>query len=105
MPLPAVARFPREPAPDPAQEARSARRARSQRNPTNDQSASAAQSERPPNTYGYHNTFHTHQQPAITSPPPTYACAIGSQATARLHAIQRAMADAPSDTLPLYTCS
>ncbi|KAF2501829.1 hypothetical protein BU16DRAFT_210177 [Lophium mytilinum] len=106
MPLLAVDRFPREPAPDAVQDARSARRTRSQRNhQSNSNASSTTQSDRQPQTYGYHQTFHTHQQPVLSSPPPTYACAISSQAVARIHAIERTIAEAPRDTLPSYTCS
>ncbi|KAF2815092.1 uncharacterized protein BDZ99DRAFT_372823, partial [Mytilinidion resinicola] len=95
-----------EPAADIVQDAPSARRTRSQRNSqSTSNSSSAAQSERQPQTYGYHQTFHTHQQPTASSPAPTYASAIGSQAIARIYAVERTIANAPRDILPLYTCS
>lgn len=56
-----------------------------------------------PPTYGYHNTFHTHDQPALTSPPPTYLCANSLETLKNLNA--KAQAENEPCPLPPYTCT
>ncbi|KAF2797046.1 hypothetical protein K505DRAFT_236415 [Melanomma pulvis-pyrius CBS 109.77] len=57
-------------------------------------------------TYGYHNTFHTHAQ-IIPDTPPSYACATSTQTLDRLHAIastERA-AYLQDEYPPQYACT
>ncbi|KAF2007310.1 hypothetical protein P154DRAFT_401150, partial [Amniculicola lignicola CBS 123094] len=68
-------------------------------------SSSPQSSDRPPPTYGYHNTFHTHAQLLNTSNPPTYAIATSNKTLQRLHATARAERSALRDPVPPYTCT
>ena len=69
-----------------------------------DRSTGAASTSSP--SYGYHNTFHTHEPPVLTSPP-SYACATSSQTLTWLNtkavAEKRALRSARAP--PAYTCT
>jgi hypothetical protein len=69
-----------------------------------DRAANAA-SNAPP-SYGYHNTFHTHQAPVLTTPP-TYACATSPQTLTWLNtkASVEAAAVRSEKAPPAYTCT
>ena len=57
-------------------------------------------------SYGYHNTFHTHDSPVLTSPP-NYACANSSQTLTWLNtkASLEAAAVRTTKAPPAYTCT
>ncbi|KAF2021625.1 hypothetical protein BU24DRAFT_24130 [Aaosphaeria arxii CBS 175.79] len=81
---------------------------RSQRHGNNNNSSnssSSSSSDRTPPVYGYHNTFHTHAQIPVDSPPPNYACANSRQTLARLDSIARAERAATSLSIPSYSCT
>lgn len=77
-------------------------RARNARSSNNNTPNSSDRTNNPP-TYGYHNTFHTHDQPPPPVPPPSYACAT-SEATLR-QLREKALAESRSCELPAYSCS
>jgi hypothetical protein len=68
--------------------------------------SSNSSSQGAPPTYGYHNTFHTHTQIILDSPP-SYACATSSQTLARLHVRTQAERTAylKEEYPPQYTCT
>ncbi|OCL09049.1 hypothetical protein AOQ84DRAFT_29385, partial [Glonium stellatum] len=105
MPLPAVARLIRDPLAEALTQTRPAPSSANPNDATSTNSSTNMQSERPPQTYGYYNTFHSHALPTADSSPPSYSCAISAATTARLNAIAQAEADAASEPLPSYTCS
>lgn len=55
--------------------------------------------------YGYHNTFHTHTQLPLDSPPPSYTSANSDSTLNRLNAQAQNEAAALSSSLPPYTCT
>lgn len=63
------------------------------------------ENDKTPPTYGYHNTFHTHNPPPPDTMPPTYAVANSSQTLERLSTRARAEKAALKDAPPSYTCT
>ncbi|OCK85424.1 hypothetical protein K432DRAFT_286785 [Lepidopterella palustris CBS 459.81] len=111
MPLPAVARLVREPQEGSPRRSRASRTARpieqisNSASNTNNSSSTIPQVDRPPHTYGYHNTFHTHESPPSETPPPSYNCAVSPRTMDRLNSIAEAELEAQSELPPSYTCS
>lgn len=80
-----------------------ARNARTSNNNNNNNTPNSSDRTNNPPTYGYHNTFHTHEQPPPAVPPPSYAYAT-SEATLR-QVRQKAIAESRACQLPAYSCT